>query len=258
MWDNHKLLRVLSNIMFLLVAIAALYVVSLTFIKPIFFPLKQINIKGIVGINSDNSGLRHVTREEIEYIVKNDLTGNFFSVDLMKLRELFIKVPWIRDVKVERKWPNGLNVQIEEHQALAYWGSHAQVNTYGEVFRVVMDEKLPVFTGPMEASSQEVTQRYLRFNQILAPLEQSIAEINLSHRYAWRIRLENGTVLKLGGNEIEERLIRYASVYNNGLAQLSQDKNLTYVDLRYPNGFAVQLPEAIQKKPRESGAKQQT
>jgi cell division protein FtsQ len=259
MWDNHSLLRFIANIMFLMVAIAAVYVISLRFVKPIFFPLKQMNIQAIAGINSGNgSGLQHVTQEEIEYLVNNEITGNFFSVDLINVRESFIKMPWVRDAKVERAWPHGLNILLEEHQALAYWGSHALVNTYGEVFRVEMDKKLPVFTGPMEASSQAVAQRYERFSEILGPLEQSIAEINLSHRYAWRIRLETGTVLELGRNEIEKRLIRYASVYNNGLAQLNQQEILEYVDLRYPNGFAVRMPEAIQRISRNSGARKQT
>ncbi len=259
MWDNHNLLRITANIMFMMVAMATVYVISQRFVKPIFFPLKQINIQGIAGINSGNgNGLQQVTREEIEYLVNNEITGNFFSVDLIKVRESFIKMPWVRDAKVEREWPHGLNIMLEEHRVLAYWGSHALVNTYGEVFRVEMDKKLPVFIGPMEASSQVVAKRYKSFSQILEPLEQSIAKINLSHRYAWRIHLETGTVLELGRNEIEKRLMRYASVYNHGLAKLNEHETLEYVDLRYPNGFAVRMPEAIQQLSRKFGAGEQT
>lgn len=259
MWDSHNLLRIISNIMFAMVAIAAVYVISLRFVKPIFFPLEQVNIQVIAGINSVNdSGLQHVTNEDIETLINNEITGNFFSVDLNNIRELFIRMPWVRDAKVEREWPHGLNVMLEEHRALAYWGSHALVNTYGEVFRVELDQKLPVFTGPMEASSRVVAEQYKRFSEILAPLDQSIAEINLSHRYAWRIHLEAGTVLELGRNEIEKRLKRYASVYNNGLAQLNQNETLEYVDLRYPNGFAVRMPEATQQISHRFGAKKQT
>ncbi|MCH9638690.1 MAG: cell division protein FtsQ/DivIB [Betaproteobacteria bacterium] len=259
MWDSHRLLRVIANIMFAMVAIATVYVISLTFVKPIFFPLEQVNIQVIGGKDSFNNGrLQHVTPEEIETLINNEITGNFFSVDLINVRELFISMPWVREAKVEREWPHGLNIMLEEHQVLAYWGSHALVNTYGEVFRVKLDKQLPVFTGPTEASSQLVAQHYERFREILAPLEQSIAVINLSHRYAWRIHLESGTVLELGRNEIEKRLKRYASVYNNGLAKLNQHETLEYVDLRYPNGFAVRMPEATQQISHSFGAKKQT
>lgn len=258
MWDNHQLLRVISNIMLMMVAAAALYVVNQRFIKPVFFPLKQVNILSAQGVGANNGGLQYVTDEEIKRLVRNNITGNFFSVDLIAVRELFIALPWVRDAKVEREWPHGLTIMLEEHQPLAYWGSHALVNIYGEVFRVELDKKLPVFTGPMEASSQEVTRNYQMFSKILMPLDQSIARINLSHRYAWRIHLENGTVLDLGREEIERRLKRYVSVYEYGLKQLTQQETLAYVDLRYPNGFAVRLPKFVQQMPDALGKEEKT
>jgi cell division protein FtsQ len=118
------------------------------------------------------------------------------------------------------------------------------VNTYGEVFRVVLDEKMPVFTGPIEANSREVMNRYRQFSEALAPLQQSITEINLSSRHAWRIQLDTGTILELGRKDIDRRLLRYVSVYNQSIAHLNQDEPLAYVDLRYPSGFAVYMPES--------------
>jgi len=80
----------------------------------------------------------------------------------------------------------------------------------------------------------------------------------LTQRYAWRIHLNTGTVLELGRNEIEERLIRYVSVYDHSIARLNQQESLVYVDLRYPNGFAIRMPETMQREPHKSAVKRET
>ncbi|MDV6348760.1 cell division protein FtsQ/DivIB [Nitrosomonas sp. Is35] len=258
MWNNHHALNLLSRILLTLVAMAVLYAISLQLIQPPLFPIKEINVQVIHGKEKNKAELQHVTREQIEQLVKDEIAGNFISVNLTEVREAFVKLPWVREARVKREWPHGLNVTLEEHEALAYWGSHALVNTHGEVFRVTADADLPVFTGPNEASAHEVAQKFRRFNKILTPLQQHIAEISLTPRYAWRLQLNTGTVLELGRNEIEERLVRYVSVYNHSIARLNQQEPLAYVDLRYPNGFAIRMPEVMQQVPRKSGARRET
>mgnify|MGYP000403901517 CR=1 FL=1 len=39
---------------------------------------------------------------------------------------------------------------------------------------------------------------------------------------------------------------------------INQNETLEYVDLRYPNGFAVRMPEATQQTSHSFGAKKQT
>jgi len=247
MWDNHRFLNFVSNMLLILAVAAVLgkiyqHADLLRFIK-----IKEIHIQSLYAERMD---LKYITREQIERVVRNDVNGNFLSVDLIAVRDAFIKIPWVRDAKVERIWPLGLNVKLEEHQVIAHWGSHALVNTHGEVFRADLKEKFPVFAGPMEANSKEVIEKYHLFSQILAPLQQSIAKINLSSRHAWRIQLESGTILELGRVEMEERLKRYVSVYNHSIAHLNQGAPLAYIDLRYSNGFAVNVSD-VQKPSKD-------
>ncbi len=120
MWNNYQALNLLSKILFTLVAIMILYAISLQLIKPPFFPIKEINIRIVDGAKQDAKELLNVTREQIEQLTKNDIKGNFISVNLTAVREAFVKLPWVRDVRVKREWPHGLDVTLEEHQALAY------------------------------------------------------------------------------------------------------------------------------------------
>ena len=121
--------------------------------------------------------------------------------------------------------------------ALARWGDDALVNTHGERFMAKTKEALPLFTGP-GGSAAEVTRRYRRFEEIVAPLGTRVERVVLTQRHAWQLRLGNGMHVMLGRDpdQAEERLKRFVEVY-------PKTKTSDYVDLRYPNGFALRLPD---------------
>jgi cell division septal protein FtsQ len=52
---------------------------------------------------------------------------------------------------------------------------------------------------------------------------------------------------------MEDRLLRYVSTYDRSVEQLN--RNFTYVDLRYSNGFAVRTQETLQHEKRIASVK---
>lgn len=230
MWDNHQALNFVANWLFALAALAAGYFFGQWAVNSSAFPLEEVSVDGGGG------GLKQVTREQINEVVGSSVRGNFLTVDLEATRKAFAELPWVRAASVRRTWPRGLDVTLEEHIALARWGSDALVSTYGEVFSAVSDKKLPVLEGPIENSSDMVRQ-YAVFTRLLRPLQQNIDRVSLSDRRAWQVRLENGTVLELGREQMEARLARYVRVHDLSAGQLMG--RLSHVDLRYPSGFAA-------------------
>lgn len=233
MWDNHQALDLLASSLFALVTLAAIYAMSHWAVNLPVFPVKEVSVS---SVSSSGDKLKHVTREQITGAVRSEFLGSFFTVDLDATCNAFRKLPWVRVASARRQWPQSLEVTLEEHVVLARWGSTALVNTHGEIFNAASDDKLPVFDGP-EESARDMARQYAVFSKLLRPLQQSIEQINLSPRRAWQVRLENGTILELGREQMEARLERYALVHDRSIAQLNQQ--LSYVDLRYPNGFAV-------------------
>ena len=147
---------------------------------------------------------------------------------------------------MRRHFPWRLEVSLEEHVALAHWNGTSLVNTHGEVFVGETTQVLPKFIGQPDTAA-EVAQMYVAFGEQLAPLKQGIAQISLSPRHAWQLRLNNGMVLELGHEQSQQRLARFVAVYPYSLA--SMQRTVNYVDLRYRNGFAAYLPGyAVEKK----------
>jgi len=230
MWDNAPLLRSIANLLFGLSLVLVLYGVVRYVLRLPVFPLRAVEL---------TEAPRRVSSEQLEKLVHEQVNGNFFTVDLDRTRQAFEQLPWVRKVSVRRKFPWSLQVEVEEQVALARWNKTALVNTHGEVFVGQTDTVLPDFVGQPD-TSQQVAQMYDELNQVLSPMQQQIVQIALSPRFAWQVKLNDGMVLELGREEMQQRLSRFVKVYPYSLAVSAQ--TLRRVDLRYRNGFAAYLP----------------
>ena len=235
MCNNPRLLNALAD---LLIAIALLlFAVTAVqlLLRSSLFPLREVIVAGETS---------QVPRAEIERAATGRVTGNFFAVDLAQLRAGFEQLPWVRRVTVRRVWPDRIEVRLEQHAALARWGDAGLVNTFGERFAAMSDATLPLFVGPA-GSEGEVARRYRAFAGIVAPLNVAIERVVLTPRYSWQLRLANGLALELGrdlaADRAEGRLRRFVAYHASTLGRIARRHE--YVDLRYPNGFALRVPE---------------
>ena len=233
MWDKPLMLNWLANFFYAVFVVLMLYGVLFAFVHLPIFPIREVKVNGVIN---------HVNREQVKLIVEEHLKGNFFTLDLVKTRDAFEKLPWARTVSVRRRWPDALNVEIEEHKALARWGDIALVNTRGELFHAAFDAELPIFYGPGNGV-KEVTKNYANFSEILNRVDIKIARVSLSPRRAWEIKTDKNLVISMGRLEMAARLSKFTTVYESVLSHLNAD--IKYADLRYPNGFAVRKPKKL-------------
>ena len=228
MWDNAPLLRNIANALITFSVSAVLYgAVFYAVHLPGLFPLQNVRLSDVP---------QRVEVKEVLQVVRNEVQGNFFTVDIERLRQSLEKLPWVRNVSIRREFPHRLSVQLEEQQALARWNNAALVNRQGEVFVARSEQVLPGFTG-QDGTAAEVTQQYMKFSKQLAALDLQVTRLALSPRHAWQLRLSNGMVLELGREDMQQRLATFVEVYPHSLAAMQS--KVKYVDLRYRNGFAV-------------------
>lgn len=230
MWDRPDLLNRAASALYGLGVLLAFVVAGAFVLRLPIFPLREVRL---------DRAPDHVTRNEIERGVRTAVRGNFFTLDLEAIRGTFVRLPWVRTVELRRRWPNRLDVTLEEHVPLARWAGKALVNTHGEVFEATFDSPLPVFVGP-DGAAKEMAIQYEYFRRGLAEIGHQPAQVLVSPRRAWRLKLENGLTLELGREQIEARLARFIAVYERTVGTLDHD--VRYVDLRYANGFAVRTP----------------
>ena len=233
MWDNPRLLNVAAGFLVGLAGLAFAFAGLQLLLHSGLCPLREVTVRG---------ELKHTTRAEIEAALQGRVAANFFEVALPEVRLAVEQLPWVRRVSVRRVWPDRLELSVEEHVALARWGDGALINTFGERFAGRSDAPLPQFAAPPGAEA-EVARRYARFAQTLAPLGTGLEQVVLTPRFAWQLRLANGLHLVLGrdADAAQARLERFVAVFAATLGKAA--RRYDYVDLRYPNGFALRVPQ---------------
>lgn len=239
MWNNPRLLNTAASTLFAVAFAIFAYAGLQAVLRSPLFPMREITVRG---------ELANTSRSQLERSARERVAGNFFAVDLGAIRAGFEQLPWVRRVDVRRVWPDRIEVSIEEHVALARWGDIGLVNTHGERFAGQTEAPLPVFAGPA-GSEGEVTRRYRRFVEVLAPLQSELERVILTPRFAWQLRLAGGLSIELGRDlanaPADARLARFVGVHAQTLGRIARSHE--YVDLRYPNGFALRLPDAARE-----------
>jgi len=244
-WDNPRAVNAVAAVLAALALALLGFAGGRVLIESPVFLLKTIVVGG---------DLDRVERRDIVNALQGRVRGTFFTVDLESVRALFEGIPWVRRAELRRRWPDCLEVHIEEQVPLARWGQKRDtqlVSADGRLFRGHSDAALPLLAGPA-GSEGEVARRYLAFRDALAPLGLEPAQVMLSSRLAWQLRLSNGTTVQLGRDSdrdrVEDRLARFVAAFPQTLAK--SRRRIDYVDLRYPNGFAARTAERAAEAPR--------
>lgn len=183
---------------------------------------------------------QRVSPADIERVVKDELHGaGLLSVNLEAVRRALHTLPWVDAVSVQRAWPRGLAVLVIEQSAVARWAGGGLVNARGELFAA--DERhippeLPQLSGP-EGKEPEVAQRYLAAAGRLTQAGLRMTALRLDARGAWEFDLADGVTVRLGRREVDERFEKFMNAALKLITQRGED--ISYVDMRYTNGFAI-------------------
>lgn len=241
MWDRTALMNAAASALYGVGVLLALYLAWALAARLPAFALREVRI---------DSGLKHVTRSQIEEVVRRELKGNLLTVDLAATRAAFEQLPWVRSVSVRRAWPSALGIAFEEHVPLARWGNAALVNTQGEVFRAAFDGELPVFIGP-EGAAREIAIQYRYFLRSLEAIGEKPVQVRVTPRRAWQLRLQSGLIVELGREQVEARLARFVAAHERTIGRFGRP--IDRVDLRYSSGFAVRISEPLREKAPKRG-----
>lgn len=229
-------------------------IVALWALQSPLFAIKKILVVGDVT---------HTSAITLRANAATKLVGTFVTLDLTHARNIFESMPWVRKAVVTREFPNRLRVELQEHQAVAYWGPEAEsrlLNSFGEVFEANLGEieqdALPRLNGP-DGQGEQVLNAYQSLEPLFSSLDLALDQFELTGRGGWQARLDTGAVLQLGRgspDEVVARTQRFVST----LAQITakygrQPEALESADLRHEDGYAIRLrgvttTELVQKQ----------
>ena len=207
----------------------------------IFFVFGFIYIsinQSITSINIEGD-FKRVSKKGIETVVLELKNQGFLTVNQSKYKDKLEAIDWVKSVKINKQWPNTINLIVEEDDVIGLWNERLLLNSAGELYaldqRVVPDELIQFF-GP-EDRENEVYRRYKLYNDELVTRGILIEEIELDLRGSWVITVRPSIKIKLGEENTEERFERFLTIWDQSL--LENFELISYIDLRYSEGFVI-------------------
>jgi cell division protein FtsQ len=192
-----------------------------------------------VRLISIDGSFQRVSPGQIEKAVAPFANQGFMSADLGDIQRAVESMPWVDHARIARRWPNGLRVTVTEQTAAARWGESGLLNTRGELFvrtAAHVPPELPHLSGP-EGTESQVAQRYLATQGRMLEAGMRIAALRLDERGAWELDLDCGVTVRLGRRDVDERTERFIHTASQVIAHRLTE--ISYVDMRYSNGFAI-------------------
>ncbi len=244
MWDDTRQMNALAATLAAITAVCLAWVAVAWVVRQPWFAFREVVV---------TTPLERASAAHLEAVIREELAGTFFTMDLDRAREALAQVPWVRSVALRRQWPHRLEVAVAEHEPLARWNDSALVSTRGEVFAAQSAAELPRFEGP-DGRAGDVAARYRAWSDALRPLALTLSHLRLSPRGGWQIGATGPAgplTIDLPREDPDARLARFVAAHGRTLGALARaGTRVEAVDLRYRNGFAARIPAFREKAGR--------
>ena len=241
MWDDAKQMNALAVTLAAIAALCLAWIVLAWTVRQPWFAFREVVV---------TTPLARASGAHLEAVIREELTGTFFTMSLDRARAALREVPWVRDVALRRQWPDRLEVAIDEHEPLARWNDDALVSARGEVFVAPSAAELPQFEGP-DGRAAEVAERWRAWSDALAPLALAVTRVRVSQRGGWQLSAAGPAgplTIELPRDDPDARLARFVAAHGRTLGALARaGTRVEAVDLRYRNGFAARIPAFREK-----------
>ena len=196
-------------------------------------------------LNQSITKIQYIT--EMKRVSPDDLRGistkiydeGFLQINLSHIKEEIEQVNWVKSVSLERRWPDQINILIEEEDIIGWWNKDSIINSKGNLFSLDQ-QSLPggliEFYGP-DGQQALVYEKYLLFAEELTIRGILIEKVTLDFKGSWVVTIRPNIALRLGKENISERFDRFLMIWDESL--LDNLAVIEYIDLRYTEGFSV-------------------
>jgi cell division protein FtsQ len=201
---------------------------------------------GISAVNID--GNVRTPPESITAALGFEPDQSIFSADLITARQRLLRLPWVADAQVLRRYPDAITVSLIEKLPYALWRT-----TDGRVFaverngRLITDSgveqfvKLPHLIG--DAAPQNAAEIVEAVAQVRAIAARMSAYERVSDR-RWNLVLDDGVVVKLPEKNWQKELTTLEHlIIDKGVLE----RDITEIDLRSKNAIFFMLKSGEQK-----------
>jgi cell division protein FtsQ len=201
-------------------------------LKPYFkawFPLKVIQVE---------APYQHVSKQVIQSRLQPYITQSFLFIDKKAMEHALQTLPWVKFVRVSKKWPDTVVVDIKERIPIARFNESGLIDDTGSVYypKKLTQFKLPQLIG-IDGSAKDLLQDFKKMSKMLGNVSLTLDMLKKETTYT-TLSMKDGFDVILSNNNSIQQLERFIRIYPE-LAN-HKSRSLQRVDLRYKHGLAAQ------------------
>ena len=216
-------------------------------LKPFLLALLAITIFGFIYISVNQpvtsikieGDFKRVSNKRVDSILSELMNQGFLTINQSKYKNRLENIDWVKSVRINKVWPNKINVLLIEDDVIGLWNKKLLLNSSGELYNLdqrVVPKELIQFFGPDDRVN-DVYERFNLYNDELVARGILIEKIELNLRGSWEITIRPSIKIKLGEKDTQERFERFLTIWDQSL--LENFELISYIDLRYREGFVI-------------------
>jgi cell division protein FtsQ len=222
------LLKKTWRILLLIVGIIIIYTVLN---NANLFPIQAVEI---------HAPYQHVSQQTLRKTIAPYMVSSFFTVDLERVKDSLLSIPWVYQASITRSWPATIIVKVTEQFPVVCWNKTAFINVDNRVIKpndFICPTGLVQFFAPDEMGA-EVWQTYRNMQNSLDAVHLTILSLRVDADENWQLKFNNNLILRLSNtnkiNELTAFIKAYPDLGKGG------NRSMVSIDMRYANnGFAV-------------------
>lgn len=188
--------------------------------------------EGLVLENVMIEGQHNLSTEDIAVTLNADVGTPLLSIPLEHVRETLLKNDWVKDITIERRFPNTIYIGVTERKPIAIWQQNKKLYLVDDEGKTITPNDITKFMGLQHIIGSDAPIHAASLAEYTAADEELKKHIVSAVRYGerrWNLILDQDITIKMPENG-------FATAYTY-LSKLNQsnklfDQNYKMIDLR--------------------------
>jgi cell division protein FtsQ len=218
-------------------------------------PGKLAGLAGMAAEDIKIDGLVHQDAEAVLRTIGVSPGGSLIGFDATEAKQLLENLDWVSSAKVQRLFPNQLEISVVEREPFAVWqrgGNYYVIDRSGAAMSTLpasLMTKLPLVSGEGAQLAAAELVNHLEAQPELMLQVKAAARVGDRR---WTLYLDNGVKLLLPEEGVAEALAKAAELDRS---QKLFSKGITAIDLRLKDRISVAMADVEEVKESAGGAK---
>lgn len=212
---------------------------------------KILHVTANAGFEVENilvEGRRYTEADTLKAILNVEKGYPIFGFNPAHAQEMIAKISWVKDVQVERRFPDTIYIGIKERTPMALWQRDKRLSLIDTEGVVLTDHKIDRFKNYIVVVGDEVPEHAPDFLKLLLSepeISGKIEAASLKSGRRWDFVLKTGAIVKLPEEDLVLAFRRLAQMQEE---KQILDKDVKTIDVREPNRILVRThPGAVQQ-----------